>query len=153
MDIGDIHHKLENYYLAIDSYTQALKCNSLSNDQNALDKKAGLFLQKRATSRIKFGKYPEALEDAQEKIRIHPKDIVGHIFVSICFMYIENVDASNESFLKSSIYIAQLSVVVEKIKAALQAQSYDYAQVRLLPYQCLFKAIAYLLLIGNLISF
>ncbi len=143
MDIGDMLHKIGNYNLAIDSYTQALQCSSLGNDRNSLEKKVGLFLQKRATSRIKIGKYPEALEDALEKIRIHSKDIVGHIFASICYMYIEDADSSNESFLKSSIYIAQQSVVAEKIKLALQSQSYDYSQVRLLPYQGLYKAIAF----------
>lgn len=112
MDIGDILHKLGNYYLAIDNYTQALKCNSLSNGKNSPEKKAG----------------------------IQPKDIVGQIFASICFMNIEDVDSSNESFLKSSIYISQLSVVVEKIKSVLQHQPYDYVQVS---YHCLCIAILY----------
>ncbi len=126
--IGDIHYNYGNYNLAIDSYTQALQCSVLGHGERC-QKDIGLFLQKRANSLLRIGKYREAHEDAKEKIRLNPKDISGHIIAAVCSRYTGDGDASTASMQKSSSYFAQLSLVVENIKLALQAKQHDHAQV------------------------
>ncbi len=83
--------------------------------------KIGFIYQHRAVAYIKSGKYRETLVDAKEMIRANPKDILGHLYAGIAFMFLNNNSSSSDSMHTSLKYISQLKSVVVEIKSSLQA--------------------------------